>query len=148
MRSFITGSRAYGTPTAKSDVDLVILVTQADLELLRSMCDSDDKDREKDVPSDGGPTVHGPAGSASLRFGRMNLIVVSDPVAFEIWREGTRALKRLRDDGQELDRDAVIQYFGALRRARGLYDRTPRPADFKPQVRGKSRWDDGEDIPF
>lgn len=34
MKSFITGSRAYGTPTADSDVDLVVVVNTTDIKLL------------------------------------------------------------------------------------------------------------------
>lgn len=36
-RSFVTGSHAYGTPDEESDVDLVILVTEDDLMILRKL---------------------------------------------------------------------------------------------------------------
>lgn len=36
-RSFVTGSRAYGLPRPDSDLDLVVLVDQRDLDLLQTM---------------------------------------------------------------------------------------------------------------
>ncbi len=127
MRSFITGSRAYGEQAGlhggKSDVDLVVLVTLKDLEMLRSMADGDDGDKLKD--SDAGPTADGPRGSASLRFGKLNLIAVTDPVAFAVWQEGTKKLVRASTAGDvsvEVTRDLAIAFFDKLRRGRGLYD--------------------------
>lgn len=163
MRSFITGSRAYGPRAGlkggKSDVDLVVLVSFKDLELLRSLADSDDA--EKLADSDAGPTAHGPRGSASLRFGKLNLIAVTDPVAFAVWHEGTKKLARAAEQGDrplEITRDLAIKFFEVLRRGRGLYDHQPTVDDVardlkrekKPKKKGRfADEDDGtEDTPF
>lgn len=43
MKSYITGSRAYGTPREDSDIDLVIAVNEHDYRLLWAFADKDQK---------------------------------------------------------------------------------------------------------
>lgn len=38
--SFLTGSRVYGTPREDSDIDLVVLVHQEELDLLHKLSES------------------------------------------------------------------------------------------------------------
>lgn len=71
MNAFLTGSQAYGTPREDSDVDLAIVMTSADLALLRPLVDS----------------THGSNG-ASLRFGRLNLIALPAD-EFVAWKIAT-----------------------------------------------------------
>ncbi len=77
MNSFITGSHAYGTPRPNSDIDLVVLVSKQDSELLWNSKNEDSK---------------------SPRFGpKLNLLifVVEDEGAvlrFEKWRDVTLEL--------------------------------------------------------
>jgi hypothetical protein len=78
--AFLTGSRVYGEPTEKSDTDLVVLVDQRTFDIL---CDLH-LDREDLSPKSGGNDV-----SASLRFGKLNLIVHTSEHAFNAWAEGT-----------------------------------------------------------
>lgn len=148
MRAFITGSRAYGKPKRSSDVDLVVLVRRADLEVLRLLCDDDDASKKKD--SDAGPTAEGPVGSASLRFGRLNLICLTDPVAYEVWAEGTKKLLQdVEQTEQPVARDVAIAFFDQLRRHRGLFERAPSVQDAKRRPgKSRDRNDDDEDIPF
>jgi hypothetical protein len=151
MMSFITGSRAYGAPDADSDVDLVVLVTPADLEKLRGLADSDDHEKLKES-SDAGP--QGFAGSASLRFGRMNLLCVTDPVAFAVWARGTHLLRREADDGRRVTRELAIRFFEDLRRHHGLWEHEPtvREARDKLKVREEGdvedMWEVGDSVQF
>ena len=115
-RSFVTGSHKYGTPTAKSDIDLVVLVSPADLLKLQAMADKEPglvhehtKGGLKEEQSDGGPQ------SDTLRFGKLNLIAVTWDKAFEAWEEGTNELfQRMVREGP-IQRDDAIKLFKSLR---------------------------------
>lgn len=101
LRSFITGSRAYGIPKKGSDVDLVVLVSYETLELLKTLADrvvevTEQQDYDKTMLMTG----------ASLCFGRLNLIVVTDPDLFHIWRDGTEFLKTKKP----VTREKAVQY--------------------------------------
>lgn len=74
--AFLTGSHAYGTPTDKSDVDLVVCASQETIDRLMDLVG---------VPSDYG------TGSGTLRIEDLNLILVS-PELYEAWRRGTELL--------------------------------------------------------
>lgn len=82
MNAFLTGSRAYGWPTDKSDIDLVVLVDQRTFGILVDLL--------------GDPDPHGKSGgndvSASLRVGKLNLILHTSENAFDAWQEGTDEL--------------------------------------------------------
>lgn len=68
MLSFITGSRAYGTPRKDSDVDLVVRVNPETAEALRALSDR---------------------GKEPVRFGRLNLILCETDDEWAVWRMGT-----------------------------------------------------------
>lgn len=126
MKAFITGSHAYGTPNSNSDVDLVILVGHADLEDLEKL---GDKQYEVDRRPVGGRTDSDPGtpGSeqhrtASVRFGRLNLICTTDPIAYGVWLKGTRELERREGD---TSRDEAVAFFRALRAKHGISDTKP-----------------------
>jgi hypothetical protein len=74
MKSFITGSCVYGTPTAESDIDLVLTLSSEDIELLSRFADNG----KVSAGADGG----------SLRFGNLNLICISE-VEMEAWKSAT-----------------------------------------------------------
>lgn len=80
MKSFVTGSRKYGTATAESDVDLVVLVNLEDLAILRGMAD----------PSKS-PTYEGVSGN--LRFGKLNLICLTTDIDFAAWRTASAVVE-------------------------------------------------------
>lgn len=118
----LTGSQVYGIPKPDSDVDLVILISPRDIEKLRSLAEKHDGNHKD---SDGGPQTINET-SASLRFGRLNLICVSDPLAFEVWRRGTKALcLNLEQTGRAISRDIAVEHFDKLRDWAGL--KTPEP---------------------
>ena len=109
MRSFITGSRAYGQPKDgygpdDSDVDLVIHISGPNLEVLLKMADEVLECGERF------DEYSGPA-SASLRFGKLNLIAVTDEAAYAVWAAGTSALQHKAP----VTRDQAIDFFRKLR---------------------------------
>lgn len=88
-RALVTGSRAYGIPKHRSDIDLVVLVSLDDLDRLKEMADKVEFVRQPGGESDGS----GEISSGSFRFGMLNLIAVTDSRAFKVWQEGTAFLK-------------------------------------------------------
>ena len=106
MQSFVTGSRCYGQPSETSDIDLVVLTTPYEMYQLKKLADAV---IEKEDGSDGGPA------SASLRFGKLNLIVVTDEAAFSAWRLGTHFCRDLMLSGKPVGRDQAIEVFTSLR---------------------------------
>ena len=79
-QSFITGSYAYGIPRPESDLDVVMLVMDdPTLIALQALADS----------ADG-------SGGDSLRFGKLNLIIVASEAEWAQWRTGTQELIKRR----------------------------------------------------
>lgn len=76
MKPFITGSRAYGTPTAESDVDLVIppMISQ-DQHTIVKLSDN------LDIP---------------IKYGNLNLIIAPTEEAFWLWWKCTKELKQIK----------------------------------------------------
>lgn len=103
FRVFVTGSRAYGLPRVDSDIDLVVFVTEADLERLMEfgehMIDPQDPDY---IAASGIP----------FRFGDLNLLCVTDAKKYDIWLKGTRHLKKQKP----VTREFAIRYFRKLRK--------------------------------
>lgn len=110
MDAFLVGSHAYGTPTPESDIDIVVMVSQEELPKLRELAgDTSPK------PDSYG---NGEISSASLRFGNLNLIVVTSETDWRLWKNGCQELKRL----SPVTRDFAIEYFRRLRAKRGEHD--------------------------
>lgn len=91
MKSFVTGSHAYGTPNENSDIDLVVFVDPNDTFKLIEHADSNNGCSN----GSGGPD------DVSLRFGKLNLIVLADEEKFHLWKEATDALIGLRPVSRE-----------------------------------------------
>jgi hypothetical protein len=75
VTAFMTGSYVYGTPTEKSDIDLVVLMDPQELDLLAGLSDSGEHGDRYELAKNG----------ASLRFGSLNLIVVTTQEQFDAW---------------------------------------------------------------
>lgn len=85
--AFATGSRVYGKPREDSDLDLVIYCTDAEtIGLLRANCDP-------------GSAPRGPY--PSLRFGKLQIVLLEDEAKYHAWRKGTKALKALAPNGNK-----------------------------------------------
>ena len=94
MQSFLTGSRAYGTPRPDSDIDLCTLVSYRDMRTIMEACNQTDI---------GSPVPR----SISLKFGQLNLILTCDPRSFAEWQVATRDLWEARP----VTRDDAIEHF-------------------------------------
>ncbi len=82
MKSFITGSRIYGEPTSKSDIDLVVLVTEEDEEHLIANSNS---------------------GEYPIRYGKLNLITCFKEEEFNCWLEAkNRCLEKVKELSRQL----------------------------------------------
>lgn len=84
-RAFITGSRAYGTPTKDSDVDIVILADSDAESLLWNLSESSDK----------------------ILLGRANIIACETEERFDLWKRGTDELIARRP----VTRSEAIEHF-------------------------------------
>jgi len=94
LNSFLTGSHAYGTPNEKSDVDMVVLVTEKERNILLANTDT---------------------GGSKIMFGKLNLIILSKDVPAEVeqfllWKKGTEDLIARRP----VTRDFAIQYLDEI----------------------------------
>jgi predicted nucleotidyltransferase len=76
MKSFLTGSHVYGTPTPESDVDVVVLMSESEMYKLSNLADQVSKFDEYGE-------------GRSLRFGKLNLIVLNTEPMFNLWRSST-----------------------------------------------------------
>lgn len=97
MKAFITGSRAYGYPKDDSDVDLAILCSNVDLEILWTEAYREHGKRD---------------GSPKLMFGHLNLVAfdADDPEEvkrFERWREAHNKLVAMAP----VTKDVAIKMF-------------------------------------
>lgn len=112
MNAIVTGSRVYGEPTDKSDIDLVILVSEDDMMNLVGVASMQERQRDSKEPT---PDYGIGAMATSLRFGMLNLIVTTDPLQFEVWRRGTKVIKDYRDDHGPVSRARAKLLLSALR---------------------------------
>lgn len=93
---FITGSHAYGAPTADSDIDLVVFVPSEVRELL--VKNSDDK-------------------KYPVRYGKLNLILARSLADFKVWEDGTRKLQNL---GTAVTKEFAAKVFEKMREEAGV----------------------------
>jgi hypothetical protein len=104
MKAFITGSRAYGSVHDGSDCDLVIFVSEEDLNILAACCEV-----KADTP------IKYPD-CFSMRFAGLNLICCTDQECYEAWANGTamcnaEAAKR---ESKAIERREAVEVFKAL----------------------------------
>lgn len=103
MKSFLTGSRRYGTPHPDSDIDLVVLMDGPELTELAKLASNSD-----DFGSPGGPQYED---GFSLRFGNLNLLCVTQEKHFKVWKQGTDELVAKKP----VTRDEAILHLAQLR---------------------------------
>jgi hypothetical protein len=109
LYSFLTGSYIYGKPKEDetSDVDLVVFVSQEDCEKLELLSDP----LYSKVP--------GYECGTSLRFGKLNLIAVTNQADWDLWNSGTAHLKgEAYRSGKRFNKDQCILYFNLLKKWR------------------------------
>ncbi len=98
--SFLTGSRVYGTPRDDSDVDLVVLLSVRDKDILSEFIDNQEEATDR-------YEGHG----TNYVMGKLNLICVTTQVEFDIWKKGTEDLKAIAP----VTREFAVDYFRKLR---------------------------------
>jgi len=80
VKPFLTGSHAYGVPKEGSDLDIVVLLDNCLASTLLSL-------------SMGSVNIqYGSVASASLRFGPLNIIAITDEAEFTAWKTATDLL--------------------------------------------------------
>lgn len=85
MKAFLTGSVVYGIPSEKSDIDLVVLT---------------DEHTKNVLACDGFP----------IRFGCLNLILLTDEEQWAIWKKGTEDLEKIKP----VSRETAVAHFQFL----------------------------------
>ena len=91
MKPFITGSHAYGTPTAESDIDLV-LPPMGQTELFKFVLLSDNSE-------------------FPIRYGKLNIIVPESKKHFYLWLNCTQELVKKKPVTREYAIEYIQQRF-------------------------------------
>lgn len=99
---FLCGSRAYGSPRDDSDTDVVVLVTESQVDDLIELADAEDEDS----PDENCETYDGST-AFSLRFGSLNLICFTEPDVFNAWKSATESLIEKRPVTREQAVEAI-----------------------------------------
>jgi hypothetical protein len=92
-RAFFTGSRVYGAPKPASDWDLVVLMDESDMRLLRE-CLSKRGD-ESAWTAASLEAADRDESDVTCRFGVLNLIATSSQAKYDAWRKGTTLLSSM-----------------------------------------------------
>jgi hypothetical protein len=116
MKAFLTGSHAYGSPTDKSDIDLVVLGLAEDLKTLMAVSGHSEE-------------LYRDTQSVSLRFGKLNLLFCLSLNAYHDWYHGTEELKGRAERLGPRPRDEAVEVFSTLRQARRESERKDEVAE-------------------
>lgn len=108
MNSFITGSRAYGTPREDSDIDLVIRISEKDALMILDNCD--------EPPRNALIEHYGLSGLHCIRYGKLNVLMCTSDIYFDAWRMGTHLCAK---KGQ-LSHDEAVEIFQKVFQEAGL----------------------------
>lgn len=103
----LTGSHAYGCPTRDSDVDVVLYCE--DREIVKILCLAADAVLTSPKVEDDQRYVTAKTDTA-LRFGRLNVLIVTNADAFDRWSLGTSQLKAFRP----VQRETAVAVFDAI----------------------------------
>lgn len=105
---FMTGSRVYSFPKEDSDIDLVALISGDELRELEALADNHDT-----LDSPGGEEYED---GRSLRFGRLNLLCITEIQHFKVWKLGTEQLEAKKP----VTREYAVEYLANLRHEHGI----------------------------
>lgn len=109
---FMTGSQVYGLPKPTSDIDLCLLVDEEEFGLLLSKRDKhvylgtagSDVGNRGDLPL-------AERDSISVRYGKLNLLLTTNPDMFEAWRSATKELEDEKFRDGPVSRDRAVEVF-------------------------------------
>jgi hypothetical protein len=110
LAAFVTGSRAYGTPTKDSDIDLVALTSEDDATALSNEADK--------ICSSGMGAYQD--SDIALRFGRLNLICLTDLKHFQIWKAENELMIADANRLGPLTREQAVVRLRTARRQAGI----------------------------
>ena len=105
FKAFVTGSCAYGEPSSKSDIGLVIFVSDRDLDRLLAFCPASSLEE------------YSPEQGVSLRFEKLNLLCCTNVTAYEAWKQGTKELKKK----SPVTRHFAIKFMNKIRAKLGMF---------------------------
>jgi len=112
MKAFITGSHAYGRPSSKSDIDLVVLADQFAADKLRALSES----------------------TKTVRFGRLNIILCFTENEFEAWKTTTDRLSKVHEEtGAIYDKVAAHVEFERDRERFGVQYKGDSGEEYSPE---------------
>lgn len=110
--ALFTGSRVYGKPKKSSDLDLVLLVSDEEFDLLVKVAS-----RITGYSEFGSPQYDvGDGRSGSFRFGPLNVIAMTSEVAFACFEKSTKELS----EKAPVDREEACEHMKANRQKFGL----------------------------
>lgn len=120
MRAFLTGSQAYGTANAKSDVDLVIVVDTPTKEKLIELSD---------------------LGKMPIRFGNLNLVVVQDEDAYKAWKAATKKCQSIVEQCGTITKKKAVEIHEQTREEMGVapYDHESSNPEARAEARAARR---------
>ncbi len=111
FNAFLTGSHAYGTPHKDSDIDLAILVSEADKAVLESEADAletlsaSGKAALETLSALSAPYISEGEAYGSypqIHFGKLNLILITNEKEFAAWQAATRYLISIKPVTRDL----------------------------------------------
>lgn len=113
MKSFLTGSHVYGRPTAKSNIDLVIMAEDTAISLLQDQSESLGQ---------------------TIRFGKLNIILCQSQKEYDAWKTTTERLEKVhRETGAIFDKIAAHAEFEKDREKFGIEYKGDSGQDFSPE---------------
>jgi predicted nucleotidyltransferase len=104
--AFLTGSHVYGKPRPSSDVDLALLVDKQTFGLL--LLNSDVGEGSNSEVGDQPGTEKD---ALAVRFGKLNLLLTTNPKTFQAWENATQDLTDIASRNGPVDREFACNTF-------------------------------------
>lgn len=108
--SFFTGSRIYGTPKPESDLDLCLLVTDREYDLLAALADRSPDHKTFLAGSEAGQGKWNTK-TRSFRFGRLNILATTDTEMYRAWKSATEGLQKAQEIMGPVSREQAVAAF-------------------------------------